>query len=932
MPQRSERLAAHMNDRKWWALPSVEVAALLDVDTNIGLGDDEAAQRLERFGPNELAHQPGPSLARRLASQFADPLVGLLLAAIVISLLAWSFDNTSSLPVEAIVIALIVLANAWIGVWQEGKATRAVDALRRLTAAHSTAVRGGATVRLLTASLVPGDVVLLVEGDMVGFDGRLVEAASIEVNEAALTGESVPVSKRTGVQPGDTAVAERNNMVLSGTSVVRGRCRAVVVATGQDTEVGRIATLLDETEAEPTPLQRQVQQLGRTLGLAVIALAAIVVLAIMATSDVNTAAEGFEALLVAVSLAVAAVPEGLPAIMTVVLALGVQRMSRRNAIVKRLLSVETLGSASVICTDKTGTLTRNEMTAVRLVTAGGESVLSGVGYSPDGNLQLGAGVDRAEVEDLLVAAATASDATFEADGDRWVVSGDPTEIALVVAAAKIVDEPGGSDPLDRKSARLDEVPFDSDRKLMSVLIGEPSGTRLLQFTKGAPDVLLDRCATERGSGSSRDLDDHRRAEIRAQIEQFADQGLRTLGIARRQRSERPHPFDATVENELEWLGLVPPRLEAADVIRRAGQAGIRTVMLTGDHPRTALAIGSTLGLGRAVEPVSGARLDQVDWSNDAGARTMIESTDVFARVAPEHKLNIVEALQRSGEIVAMTGDGVNDAPALRRADIGVAMGGVGTDVAREASDMVLADDDFATIVTAIEEGRNIFADIRKFLRYLLASNTGEVLVMVIGVLASGPLGLRLGDGLAVPLLATQILWINLLTDSALALALGVDPSVEDVMDQPPRRLTDPIVDRAMWVTILVVGSVTAIAGLVALDLELKGGLLGGDGDLTSARSMVFTTVVLAQVFNAFNSRSDRVSAFVKVFDNRLLWAAAAVTVLLQIAVIHLGFLNRAFETTPLSLGQWATCWGLASAVLVADELRKLVGRRKPAVD
>jgi P-type Ca2+ transporter type 2C len=918
-PATSERRASNT----WWAMEPSAVASELDVDLDVGLGDGAADDRLARFGPNELSHDDGPSLLRRFFSQFTDPLVGLLIAAIVISLAAWTIEDSSSVPVEAIVIALIVVANAVIGLWQEGRATRAVDALRRLTAAHSTVVRDGERRSVSTTELVPGDVVVLAEGDVVGFDGRLVESASLEVNEAALTGESMAISKHTELVPSDAPVADRSNMVLSGTSVVKGRGRAVVVGTGHETEVGRIATLLGDTDVEPTPLQRQVARLGRTLGIAVVVLAVVVIAAIMATSDVDTAEEALDALLVAVSLAVAAVPEGLPAIMTVVLALGVQRMSRRNAIVKRLLSVETLGSASVICTDKTGTLTRNEMTVVRVATATGEATFTGVGYDPDGSVEMGDDADLDDLIELVRAAAIASDATLERDGERWVPNGDPTEVALVVAAAKLPDDDRGSN-----DTRVDELPFDSDRKLMSVLVADGA----VQYTKGAPDVLLDRCVSEARCGATIDLHDDRVAELRGQVERFADAGLRTLGVARRRHDGRPDPFDEGAERELEWLGLVglsdPPRLEAAEVIDRARSAGIRTVMLTGDHPRTAVAIGASLGLGNTDDPITGTQLDRLDWDDRSEVSATVESTDVFARVAPEHKLRLVRALQHDGHIVAMTGDGVNDAPALRRADIGVSMGDVGTDVAREASDMVLADDDFATIVTAIEEGRNIFADIRKFLRYLLASNAGEVLVMVIGVLAAGPLGLRLGDGLAVPLLATQILWINLLTDSALALALGVDSSVEDVMSEPPRRLTDPIIDRAMWVTIAIVGTVTALAGLVALDLELEGGMLGGDGDLESGRTMVFTTIVLAQVFNAFNSRSDRVSAFVKLFDNRLLWAAVVATVLLQVAVVHLDVLNRAFETTPLSISQWATCWGLAATVLLANELRKLFARRR----
>ena len=918
-----------------WSMPADAVADRLGVDTEHGLAEPVAADRLDQVGPNALPRQTSPSLLRRFGSQFSDPLVGLLLGAIVVSLFAWWSRNESTLPVEAIVIAAIVVGNAVIGVWQEGKATKAVAALRELTSETSSVVRNGRVVNIATSQLVPGDIVLLAEGDMVGFDGRLVEAVSFEVDEASLTGESAAVAKSTAVLDGHVDVADRVNMVMSGTSVGRGRGRAIVVATGLRTEVGRIATLLDEAADEPTPLQRQVARLGRTLGYAVIALAGVVVASIFVTSDVDTAEEAFDALLIAVSLAVAAVPEGLPAIMSVVLALGVQRMSHQHAIVKRLLSVETLGSASVICTDKTGTLTRNEMTVVAVAVPTGSAALSGVGYRPDGELEQVEGVDGRDVERMLWAASVASDATLARTDDDWSVTGDPTEIALVVAARKVC----GSADRTVSPTRIDEIPFDSERKLMSVLVrpGDdafdlPVGSGgLLQFTKGAPDVLLDRCVSERSVGVSHPLDDVRRDQIRRNVASFADTGLRTMAVAMRLHRDRPTPFDASTEADLEWLGVIgisdPPRAEAADVVARARRAGIRTIMITGDHPHTAAAIGAAVGLSQIDAAVTGADLATVEWSDPVAVDLVTGSTDVFARVAPEHKLRLVKALQQRGHIVAMTGDGVNDAPALRQADIGVAMGGIGTDVSREAADMVLTDDDFGTIVTAIEEGRNIFADIRKFLRYLLASNAGEVLVMVVGVLAAGLLGLRVDDGLAVPLLATQILWINLVTDSALALALGVDPSVEDVMAQRPRHLDDPIVDGPMWVTIAVVGLATAIAGLVALDLELTGGLLGGDGDLTTARTMLFTTVVLAQIFNAFNSRSDRVSAFVKVFENRLLWAAAGGTVLLQISVVHVGFLNQAFETTPLTADRWMICWALASTVLVADEVRKWFARK-----
>ncbi len=931
-----------------WAERADDALRRLDADADVGLTSVEAAKRLERHGPNELVESTGPGAVARLLAQFVDPLVLLLLAAIVVSMFAWWSDGAGGLPVEAIVIAAIIVANAIIGFWQEGRAIDAVAALRRLSAPRCTIVRDGIATPMLTRHVVPGDIAVLAEGDAVGFDGRLVEAASLEVVEAALTGESLPVRKHTSALDRDTAVADRSNSVFSGTAIARGRGRALVTATGTDTEVGHIADLVGAAVQARTPLQRQIDRLGRVLGLGVVIIAALLVIAIAVSSTIDSADDVVDALLVAVSLAVAAVPEGLPAILTVVLALGVQRMARRNAIVKRLLSVETLGSASVICTDKTGTLTRNEMTVVRLATASGVSRLSGVGYEPFGELSMTKSpespfvpnVVRSEVEMLLVAAAGANDATLQVtSADDWSVSGDPTEIALLVAAAKL-----GADQLrSDRYRRMDEIPFDAERRLMTTLdedswSGSPDHReaadtigRYLQWTKGAPDALIQRCTGERRNGRVEPLTELRLIELADVIDSFADDGLRTLAMAYRSRADVPVPFDETSEHDLVLLGVVaiadPPRTEVADVIADANRAGIRVVMLTGDHPRTASAIAGSLAIAGSDHcVVTGSAVAE---SSEAELGELVTETQVFARVAPEHKLRIVEAFQRQGHVVAMTGDGVNDAPALRKADIGVAMGLNGTDVARDAADLILADDDFATIVRAVREGREIFDDIRKFLRYLLASNTGEVLVMIVGVLAAGVLGLAdAGEGLAVPLLATQILWINLLTDSALALALGVDPSVDDVMRERPRRLDDPIIDRAMWVTVMLVGSVTAIVGLVALDLELSGGLLGGDGDLTTARTMLFTTVVLAQIFNAFNARSDRISAFVQPFGNRLLLAAAALTVALQVAVVHLAPLNRAFDTTALDVSRWLVCVGLASLVLVADELRKLVVRSR----
>ena len=927
-----------------WARSTSEVASALGTDLDAGLSVAEAAERRAEFGPNELVQEPPRPSWRRLLDQFVDPLVALLLAAIVVSLLAWWFDGADEAPIEALVIAAIVFANAVLGFWQERKAERAVDALRDMTASQVRVVRGGRVESVASTDLVRGDVVLFAEGDMVGADCRVTDSASLQVAEAALTGESVPVAKAIEPVAPESELGDRTNMAYNGTAVVRGRGRGVVVATSMDTEIGRIAALLDEATEERTPLQQQIAWLGKALGITVIVLAAVVVTAILVTSPISGAADVIDALLVGVSLAVAAVPEGLPAILSVVLALGVQRMASQRAIVKRLSSVETLGSASVICTDKTGTLTRNEMTIVKVVTPSGEVDVTGIGYEPVGEVRVdGEPVHdaalRREVELVLEGGSLANDATLRSDGDRWEVLGDPTEAAFLVAETKLGLTAGRA----ARFERVAEVPFTSERKLMTTVdldseAGQQPGhhdrREFLLVTKGAPDVLLGRCSHERIDGNVVELTAERRDAILRDIERLADDALRTLAVAYRRLDSMEDGVDESLEHGLVHMGVVgivdPPRPEVIDAVADAQRAGIRVIMITGDHPRTAARIGQQLGIEASDDHgsgVTGAELGELD---DDSFDETVRRRSIFARVSPEQKLRIVEALQRDDRIVAMTGDGVNDAPALRQAEIGVAMGINGTEVSKEASDMILADDNFATILSAVREGREIFSDIRKFLRYLLASNAGEVLVMFVGVLAAGAIGLADAtgaDGLTVPLLATQILWINLVTDSALALALGVDPAVKDVMDDPPRRINDRIVDRSMVATIALIGVTTTVVGLIALDLELPGGLLGGSGTIESARTMVFTTVVLAQIFNAFNARSDTVSAFVRPFDNHLLWAAAGLTLVSQIAVVHAPPLQRAFDTDALDITQWVICAGLASAVLWVDEIRKLIHRR-----
>jgi potassium/sodium efflux P-type ATPase len=702
-----------------------------------------------------------------------------------------------------------------------------------------------------------------------------------------------------------------------------------------DTEMGRVARLLGETEQDRTPLQVEVAHIGRMLGIAVIVIAVVVVAAILLTARIEQASDLVDVLIVGVSLAVAAVPEGLPAILSVVLALGVQRMARRRAIVKRLSSVETLGSASVICTDKTGTLTKNEMTIEKVVTASGEAQVTGIGYRPEGELRVdGHAIDDddlfEEIAAVLGGGSLANDAVLRREDGEWTIQGDPTEAAFLVAEAKM----GIAEERAARFERIGEVPFSSERKLMSTVEADaggegPEDDRVVVVTKGAPDVLVGRCTAERVRGEVRALSDARRAEVLADVDRLADLALRTLAVAYRPLPGAPAGVDESLERELVYLGMVgiidPPRPEAREAIAEARAAGVRTIMITGDHPRTAARIAHDLGIaGADGRALTGVDLDALD--DDALADAVREES-VYARVAPEHKLRIVDALQDEGAIVAMTGDGVNDAPALKSADIGVAMGVTGTDVTREAADMILADDNFATIVAAVREGRGILSNIRKFLRFLLSSNIGEVLTMLLGVVLASALALdETGEAVAVPLLATQILWINLLTDTAPALAMGVDPPPDDVMRRPPRRPTDRVIDAEMWVGIAWVGLVMAIASLIALDMRLPGGLIDGSGDIDEARTMAMTTLVLAQLFNCFNSRSDRVSAFHRLFTNRLLWGAIALSAALQVMVVHVPLLNDAFGTSPLRPSDWLVCLALASAVLWADEAKKLVER------
>ena len=916
--------------------PANEVVAALGTDDRRGLSEDEARSRLDRYGRNELTAEPPVPGWRRFLAQFRDVLVILLLIAAAISAGLWLIEREESLPYEAMAIAAVILLNAAMGYIQESRAEAAVAALRSLSAAGATVIRGGERRTVLAAEIVPGDILLVEEGDTIPADARLLESAALQCAEAALTGESLPVSKEPEAIVGEVALGDRHNMVFSGTTASSGHGKALATATGMRTEMGRIAGLLKETVEEPTPLQRELNRTGKVLGLVVIAIAVVMVVTIVVVEEVRGFAALFDVLILGVALAVAAVPEGLPAIVTAVLSIGVQRMARRHVIVRHLAAVETLGSATVIASDKTGTLTKNEMTVRVVVTASGRVTFEGSGYSPEGTVRADGGLPlegarRVEIERALAVADRANNATVRQQDGRWTIQGDPTEGALLVAARKCGLDPAA---LDQRLPRVGEVPFSSERKLMSTIHRDTGREHAgIVFTKGAPDVLLGRCTFEVFGDGRRALTPARRAEILEANDVLAGEALRTLGVAARwlerdaldAHAARP---DARVEHDLVFAGLIgmidPPRPEVKEAVARAKAAGIRPMMITGDHPRTAAVIARELGISADGQVISGAELERLP--ADVSPRVVGE-VSVYARVNPEHKLRIVDALRRAGAVVAMTGDGVNDAPALKSADIGVAMGITGTDVSKQAADVVLADDNFASIVAAVEEGRAIFANIRKFLRYLLSSNIGEVMTMFFGVVLAGPIGLPTHEGAVVlPLLATQILWINLVTDGAPALALGLDPADEGLMNRPPRAPGEGVLTMPMWRGIVFVGVIMAAGTLFVLDAALPGGFVNGSGDLRYAQTMTFTTLVLFQMFNVLNARSDDRSAFVHFFVNGWMWAAIAGSLVLQVLVVSVPFLQRAFGTVPLGARDWGFCLAVASSVLWLREASKLFGR------
>lgn len=878
----------------WHAVPATDAFDLLR-STPDGLTAGEARRRLERYGPNELQEARRISPWQILLEQFKNVLIIILLVATVISFFLGH-------GLESIVIAIIVLFAVLLGFVQEYRAERAIEALRQMTAPTATVVRDGEEVRLPARDLVPGDVILLHTGDRIPADARLIEAINLQVEESALTGESVPVEKH--VQPlahDNLPLGDRRNMVYAGTSVTYGRGRALVVATGMHTEFGKIARMLQSVETVRTPLQENLDRVGNAL-----ARAAFVVVGLIVALGLLRGQPVIDMLIFGIALAVAVVPEALPAVVTISLAIGVQKMAKRHALIRRLPAVETLGSTSVICTDKTGTLTKNEMTVRTVFTAGQSFAISGAGYAPEGEFFHD---DRpvAPPEPLLLtlkAAALASDARLlKKDAGGWTIKGDPTEGALIVAAAK-----AGlwKDTLDVEHPRIHEIPFSSETKRMITLHQTAEGATA--YAKGAPEVILEGCDFVLSANGIQPLDDAGREQILHQAHEMASQALRVLGVA-----FKPDATPDNVATGMTFLGLIgmidPPRPEARDAIATCVQAGIRPVMITGDHPLTAQAIARDLGLLDGGRIVTGAELEAIP---DEQLQRHVQNISVYARVSPAHKLRVVTAWQANGHIVAMTGDGVNDAPALKRADIGVAMGITGTDVTKEAAAMTLTDDNFASIVAAVEEGRGVFSNIKKYLMYLLSSNIGEI-----GLMAGATL-----LGLPLPLSAVQILYVNLATDGLPALALAVDPPEEDLMKRKPRNPRIGIFTRPV-VTLMTLGGVWS----ALVNLGLFTWALNSGRGLDQAMTMTFVSLVLIQFFKAYNFRSDRHSVLRRPFANKWLNLAIIWEMVLLSLIVYLPFLHDAFGTYALSATDWLIVVGLAVTVVPVLELAKWMERR-----
>jgi P-type Ca2+ transporter type 2C len=918
----------------WHTLEVVKALRRLGSDRTFGLTTSKVTEYLGRYGSNELTEGGTRSPGEILWDQFKNimllMLIGVAVISAVLDIREALTKGTFIFPKDAAAIFVVVILNGILGYIQESGAEKALAALKNLASSKVRVIRDGKTLEVESKELVPGDVMLLEAGVKVPADGRLLEAVNLQIRESALTGEAHAVNKQAEIQlPEDAPLGDRINLVFSGTEVVQGRGTVLITSTGMQTELGKIASALQSVESEPTPLQKRMTQLGNVLVTGALVL---VVIVIVGGTLYNPSL--FEELVkVSLSMAVAVVPEGLPAVITVTLALGTQRMVKRNALIRKLPAVETLGSVTVICSDKTGTLTQNKMVVQAVCTASNKARVTGDGYTPNGEFQwqdkTHLSQAHPELQALLLSCVLCNDAILQKENGEWSILGDPTEGALLSLAGK------GSfrkDEQDNRFARVAEFPFSSERKRMSIMVeAEGSGAGIsalhlhttphLMFTKGSPELTLERCTHIQVGNDVKPLTAEQRGHILEQNNEMAMRGLRVLGFANKLLTELPPEGSEDIsENDLIWLGLVgmldAPRPEVRDAVARCRSAGIRPVMITGDHQLTAKAIAEDLGIaspkdevltGRELEKLSMAELEQY-----------VGRINVYARVSPEHKLKIVQALQHCGEVVAMTGDGVNDAPALKQADIGVAMGITGTDVSKEASDMVLLDDNFSTIVAAAEEGRVVYINIRRFIRYILGSNIGEVLTI-----AAAPL---MGLG-GIPLSPLQILWMNLVTDGVPALALAVEPGRPIVMQQPPKNPKENIFARGLGSYMIRIGIVLAIISIGMMSWAYgytNANTAGGTLDADRWKTMVFTTLCLSQMGHALAIRSNtRLFMEINPFSNPYILASVILTSMLQLALIYVEPLRHFFSTHYLTFMELMICVGFSALTFVWIELEKL---------
>ena len=894
-----------IGSKNWHNLKTSETITSLNSSAS-GLSQEEVQKRLAEFGPNELVEKEKISPWAIFLEQFKSFLIIILLIAVVLS----AFLGEVA---DAIIIAVIVFFACGLGFVQEYRAEQAMKALKRMAAPLASVLRDGKEAEIPSRELVPGDIIILRTGDKIPADARLIEAINLKTDEAPLTGESVPVEKISDPIEGEVNVGDRRNIVFMGTAAVYGRAKAIVTDTGMTTEFGKIAGMLQEVKTERTPLQINLDRMGKWIGIAALTLCFV-----LAGLGIMRGHEILEMFIWGVALAVAAVPEALPAVVVISLALGVRRMVKRHALMRRLPAVETLGGTTFICSDKTGTLTQDQMTVRRIYVDGNLIDVTGVGYEPEGEFYLNGTVlapgQNPSLQTLLNISALCNDTSLASVDGTWEIKGDPTEGALVVAAAKA---DLWQKDLINQFPRLGEIPFSSETKRMTIFHQTPQGK--IACSKGAPEVILSSCSHICHNGQERELTNENKDNILSVAQGMAGDALRVLGMAYKLLPDTAGTTEA-MEQDMVFAGLAgmidPPREEVKQAVKLCDQAGIKSVMITGDHKLTAIAIAKELGLLKKGVALSGAELDRL---SDEEFEALVENIEVYARVSPAHKLRIVETLTKKGHVVAMTGDGVNDAPALKKADIGVAMGITGTDVTKEAADMILTDDNFTSIVAAVEEGRGIFGNIKKYLMYLLSSNIGEILVMAVAILFGPLIGLPYG---AIPLIAIQILWVNLATDGLPAIALSVDPPDPDIMGQKPRPRGQGLFTKPVLILMVIGGIWSAVVNLGIFKWALDAGR-----GMWEAQALVFLTLIIIQFFKAYNFRSDKKSIFeIGMFKNKWLNLAICWETMLLLIIIYTPFLQEPFHTFSLGLVDWVIVILLAGSIFPVLEISKAVIR------